>query len=191
MTDVGAGGAGSTAGTGESVAPLYADWAKYRTRIVDGILGLTEADLALRGASDHWPIWAIAAHVAGARAYWLCGVFGEPGAESTPFPDPFAELGWEDDLDAPRSATEIVEALESTSEVIDGCLARWNPAMLHESFPRDVGASQPQLHTRQSVLLRLITHDAYHAGEIALTLGMHGRPILDLWPPLRREPPDA
>ena len=63
--------------------------------------------------------------------------------------------------------------------------------MLDEAFPRDVGTSQPQLHTRQSVLLRLITHDAYHAGEIALTLGMHGRPILDLWPPLRPDPAEA
>lgn len=187
MTDAGAGSAGSS----EAIAPLYADWAKYRTRIVDGIRGLNEAELALRGAPDHWPIWAIAAHVAGARTYWLCGVFGEPGADSTPFPDPFAELGWEDDLDSPRSAAELVEALESTSNVIDGCLARWTRAMLHEAFPRDVGASQPQLHTRQSVLLRLITHDAYHAGEIALTLGMHGRPILDLWPQRRPEPPDA
>ena len=67
MTDAGAGSVGSSG----SVAPLYADWAKYRTRIVDGIRGLTDADLALRGASDHWPIWAIAAHVAGARVYWL------------------------------------------------------------------------------------------------------------------------
>ena len=63
--------------------------------------------------------------------------------------------------------------------------------MLDEAFPRDVGARRPQLHTRQSVLLRLITHDAYHAGEIALTLGMHGRPILDLWPPLRPDPAET
>ncbi|MEO8469448.1 MAG: DinB family protein [Chloroflexota bacterium] len=191
MTDAGAGGAGSSPGARDSVAPLYADWAKYRRRMVDGIRGLTEADLALRGAPDHWPIWAITAHLAGARAYWLCGVLGEPGADATPFPAPFALLGWEDELDAPRSVTEIVDALESTSKVIDGCLARWSPPMLQEAFPRDIGTSQPQMHTRQSVLLRLITHDAFHAGEIALTLGMHGRPILDLWPPSRPEPPIA
>ena len=187
MTNSGAGGAES----GGSVAPLYADWAKYRTRIVDGIRGLTEADLSLRGAPDHWPIWAIAAHVAGARVYWLCGVFGEPGAGSTPFPDPLAPLGWEDDLGPPRSVEEIVGALETTSSVIDGCLDRWTLPMLDEAFPRDIGTSRPQMHTRQSILLRLITHDAYHAGEIALTLGMNGRPILDLWPPLRPDPPNA
>ena len=37
--------------------------------------------------------------------------------------------------------------------------------------------------TRESLVMRLITHDAYHAGEIALIQGMHGRPQLDLWPP--------
>ncbi len=27
------------------------------------------------------------------------------------------------------------------------------------------------MHTRQSVLYRILTHDAYHTGEISLTLG--------------------
>ena len=55
--------------------------------------------------------------------------------------------------------------------------------MLDETARRE-GRGRVQLHTRQSVLMRLITHDAYHAGEIALTLGIHGRDPLDLWPPL-------
>jgi uncharacterized damage-inducible protein DinB len=79
-------------------------------------------------------------------------------------------------------------ALETSWTVIEGCLARWTPDMLDEPFRRDAGG-RTHSHTRQSVLLRLITHDAYHAGEIALTLGIHGRPILDLWPPQRSDPP--
>jgi hypothetical protein len=31
--------------------------------------------------------------------------------------------------------------------------------------------------------MRLITHDAYHTGEISLVLGMHGLPEIDLWRP--------
>jgi len=39
-----------------------------------------------------------------------------------------------------------------------------------------------RLHTRQSILLRLLSHDAYHAGELSQTLGVAGLPQIDLWP---------
>jgi uncharacterized damage-inducible protein DinB len=170
----------------ESIAPFYADWSRYNRRIVEGLRGLSDDDLALRAGNEHWPIWAIAGHTAGARVYWLCHVFGEPGAETTPFTDP-SGFGWEDDLDTTRSAAELAEAFESSWEVVADCLERWTPAMLGESFERERGG-RIQYHTRQSVLLRLITHDAYHAGEIALILGSHGRPALDLWPPAASDP---
>lgn len=127
-------------------------------------------------------MWALAAHVAGARVYWLCDVFGEPGRDQTPFVEPFGD-GWEDDLSLPRSAAELVWALESTWGVIDGCLARWTPDSLGVEARRDIGG-RIQVHTRQSVLLRLITHDAYHAGEMSQVLGAKGRTPLDLWSPL-------
>jgi len=164
----------------DSIAPFYAHWGMYNGRIVDGLRGRTAEDLALAAGPDQAPVWALAGHVAGARVYWLCGVFGEPGAGTTPFHDPFAG-GWEDDLSRPRAAEELVEAFDSTWRVIEGCLERWTPAMLGEEFRREIGG-RVQLHTRESVLLRLITHDAYHAGEIAQVLGVHGRAPLELWP---------
>jgi hypothetical protein len=82
--------------------------------------------LAIRPSADRWPIWATVGHTAGARVYWLCDVIGEPGAETTPFPDA-ATTGWEDDLDHPRSADELVEALDSTWRLIESCLDRWTP----------------------------------------------------------------
>lgn len=42
------------------------------------------------------------------------------------------------------------------------------------------------MHTRQSVLMRLITHDAYHTSEISLMLGSHGLGEIDLWKGLSR-----
>jgi hypothetical protein len=42
------------------------------------------------------------------------------------------------------------------------------------------------MHTRQSVLYRLLTHDAYHTGEISLTLGSAGLGAVDLWRGLAR-----
>lgn len=58
---------------------------------------------------------------------------------------------------------------------------------------RRVRSGQVQLHTRQSVLWRLITHEAFHAGEISLALGAHGlgsksaNGAIDLWSGLSRQ----
>ena len=46
-----------------------------------------------------------------------------------------------------------------------------------------------QIHTRQSVLMRLITHDAYHCGEVSQTLGGHRLGEIDLWSGLSRIAP--
>jgi hypothetical protein len=113
--------------------------------------------------------------------YWLCGVVGEPGAEMTPFPDPTAD-GWEDDPEHPRTASELVVALDTTWAIIDGCLDRWTPEMLHETFERHAGGTV-QIHSRGSILQRMLTHEAYHCGELSQTLGIHGLPQIDLWRP--------
>src|SRR5436189_50730 len=82
------------------------------------------------------------------------------GWESTPF-DPGQEEGWEDRPDQPRSAAELVEALESTYAIIDRVLDAWTPEALEVEFERWY-ADTRQVHTRTSVLQRLLTHDAYH-----------------------------
>jgi len=67
---------------------FYDRWPQYERRLVESIRDLTPDQLALRAAPEHWPVWAIASHVAGTRVYWLCDVLGEPGAATTPFADP-------------------------------------------------------------------------------------------------------
>ena len=166
------------------LTPFYGGWRTYNTRLVDAMCSLSNEQLKLRAAPDKWPIWAIAAHTAGARVYWLCGVFKERGAETTPFTDPMSGVGWEDDESTPRGSAELVGALESSWKIVQGCLERWTPAMLKDEFSREIGG-KPQIHTRQSVLMRLLTHDAYHSGEISQILGAHGLPEIDLWRPAR------
>jgi uncharacterized damage-inducible protein DinB len=166
----------------ERVAFLYDGWRKANTRLVDGVRDLTPEQLQLGPSPSAWPIWALAAHTAGARVYWLCGVFKEPGAETTPFPDPQSGVGWEDDPATPRRADELVTALETSWRIVERCLETWRPAMLGDEFTRVV-AGKTQIHTRQAVLMRLITHDAFHAGEISSILGTHGLPEIDLWRP--------
>jgi uncharacterized damage-inducible protein DinB len=169
-------------GADTPVGRFYDGWQTYNERIVEIVRDLSDEQLQVRPAADRWPIWATVGHTAGARVYWLCGVFGEPGAETIPFPDPGSGIGWEDDLDTPRSAAELTEALESSWRIIAGCLERWSPEVLFEDFAGQAG-KRTQIHTRQSVLVRLLSHDAYHCGELSQTLGINGLPQIDLWRP--------
>ncbi len=164
-----------------SIEPFYADWADYNRRTAAALRTMRHEDLALEVAgSEHWPIWAIAGHVAGTRVYWLCHVLGEPGAGTTPFTDPAGE-GWEDDLSTPRSGPELADAYDATWRIVADCLRRWTPEMLAETTRRR-GSAGWQVHSRQSILLRMINHEAYHVGEMSLTLGANGREPIDLWP---------
>jgi len=163
----------------DNVAAFFDGWQFTNERLVERIGALSKRELALRPAPDLWPIWATAAHVAAARVYWLCGVLQEGGADNTPFVDPNGD-GWEDDLTFPRPAPELVFALESSWKVVKTCLEQWTAEMLHREFRRERDG-RIQILTRQSVLMRLLTHDASHAGEISQTLGVHGLPEIDLW----------
>ena len=162
-----------------SVAPFYEGWRFTNERLTERIGALSPEQLGLRAAPNLWPIWAISAHAAMVRVYWLCIVCKEPGAERTPFADP-ANEGWEDDLAHPHKAGELVSALESSWTIVEDCLNRWTPEMLKGEFTR-VKNGEIQIHTRQSVLMRMLTHDGYHCGEIAQVLGMHGLAEVDIW----------
>jgi hypothetical protein len=166
-----------------SIRPFYRGWDAYNQAIVDVVAAMTPEELAVRPDPDRDPIWATVAHTAGARVYWLCGVFGEPGADTTPFPEVVTGEGWEDHPGTPRRSHELVAALTTSWAIVDGCLRRWTPEMLGDVVER-VLPGGTQLHTRQSVLMRLLAHDAYHCGELSQTLGIHGMAQIDLWPPV-------
>lgn len=159
----------------------YDRWPQYNRRLIEVVRPMTADQLSIRSAPDRMPIWAVVGHTAFMRVYWLCGVLGEPGADTTPFPDPHGD-GWEDNETVPRSAEELVTALDTTFRIIEGCLDRWTPAMLAEVFSRGSGG-ETQEHTRTSILQRMSTHEAYHCGELSQTLGIHGLPQIDLWRP--------
>ena len=164
-----------------SIRLFYDRWPQYNRRLTDIVGAMSDEQLAIRPAPDGSPIWATVGHTAGMRVYWLCVVVGEPGAETTPFDDP-SGVGWEDDLTHPRSAAELVGALDTTWAIIDRCLDQWTPAMLQESVERFYGEER-QIHSRSSILQRLLTHEAYHCGELSQTLGIAGLPQIDLWRP--------
>ena len=165
-----------------SVAPIFEGWQRVQSHLTNRIPKLGTDELQLRATPDGWPIWAIVSHLAGARVYWLCGVLKEHGSDTTPFRDPLGE-GWEDHLDVPRQSDELMFAVESSGRIVESCLERWTPAMLGETFTRERGG-KIQEHTRQSVLTRLVTHDAFHCGEASILLAAHGFASLDPWDPI-------
>jgi uncharacterized damage-inducible protein DinB len=162
-----------------SIRRFYDRWPQYNRRLREVVAPMTPEQLAIRPSQDRWPIWATVGHTVSARVYWLNGVIGEPGAETTPWPNPDG-YGWEDDLDHPRTAEELVGAIDTTWTVLDGCLDRWTLDMLDDQIERS-HADQRQVHSRSSILQRLLTHEAYHCGELSQTLGINGLPQIDLW----------
>jgi uncharacterized damage-inducible protein DinB len=165
-----------------SLRHIFDRWSQYNRRLTEVVGAMTDEQLAIRPSPDLFPIWATVGHTAGTRPYWLCSVLGEPGADTTPWPDPEHNLGWEDDLDHPRTAAELVGALDTTWAIVDGCLGRWTVDMLEQTVERRY-LDTVQIHTRASILQRMLSHDAYHCGELSQTLGIHGLPQIDLWRP--------
>lgn len=175
----------------DSVAPFYAGWHLANEALISAIAPLTKEQLAIPvGTHQDYPIWALTAHTAGTRVYWLCHIFGEPGAETLPFSQANG-YGWEDDPSHPRSAEELVGALNASWRIVARTLETWTTDTLSREVPRTIG-DVTRFHSRQSVLMRMITHDAYHCGEIALTLGQNGiggkspNGPIDLWAGLSR-----
>jgi DinB family protein len=113
----------------------YEGWSRVQAQPVARLPALGPEELQLRVSPDGWPVWAMLSHLAGTRVYWLCSVLGEPGIETTPFPDSSRE-GWEDHLDVPRQSDELLFALESSWRIVESCLERWTPEMLGEVFDR-------------------------------------------------------
>jgi uncharacterized damage-inducible protein DinB len=165
-----------------SIRPAYHMWPQYNRRVREVVGALTDEQLALRPAPGLLPIWAAVGHTAAMRVYWLCAVVGEPGIETTPFWNGSEATDWADDLDHPHSADELAGALDTTFAIVDGCLDRWTIEMLADEIERPY-ADTVQIHTRGSIVQRLLTHEAWHWGELSQLLGIHGLPQPDLWRP--------
>ena len=52
--------------------------------------------------------------------------------------------------------------------------------MLADPFERTIFDTH-QIHSRGSILQRLMTHEAYHGGELAIALGSHGLDPVYIW----------
>lgn len=167
---------------------FYEGWANHQRLLTNVIRGLDTEALASRPAPEHWSVWQLASHLAGARVYWFHTRLGEGDpalaemfrVTRTTVPDlPIEDAGWEDDETHPRTAEELVGALEKTSAFTWDCIQRWGLDDLRVEFSRQ---TRRGLHTfsRAWVIWHVIEHDLHHGGEVSNLLGSHGFPALDM-----------
>jgi hypothetical protein len=95
-----------------SIRPAYSNWPRYNRAIRDVVAGLSAEQLALRPSPERWPLWATVGHLACQRVFSLCDFAGEPGVESTPFPDAGSDCPGDDDLEHVWTADSLVAALD-------------------------------------------------------------------------------
>jgi uncharacterized damage-inducible protein DinB len=163
-----------------SIRAAYSMWPQYQRRLRDAVAELTDEQLGIEPSPDRWPLWATIGHTACQRVFWLCDFAGEPGAETTRFNDAGNDCPGDDDLEHVLSATELVEALDSTFRIVERCLDGWSLEMLEEELTRPEWGPD-WVHTRGSVLQRVFSHDIWHIAQVSEALRAAGLPQIDLW----------
>ena len=149
-----------------SLSYLYADWDLHQRRLVKMIAPLTPEQLLLRSAPHMWHVSGMAAHIVGTRAFWIHQIMHEGPPEMAGW------LGLDDRDESERTVERIVQGLNETWEMIAAMLARCTIADLDATFER-VYPDRVKTFTRQALIMRVLTHDAHHGGEISQILGMH------------------
>lgn len=159
--------------SGGALEALYQGWELYQRRINAAIAPLAPEQLGLSAAPQLRPVGVLAAHIISARVWWFHHILGEGSAELAPMVD------WDEDDAPPRTAEELVGALEASWRLVRQSIDRWTAADLAETIRRQLGGRE-RSYTRQWIVWHVIEHDLHHGGELSHTLGMHGLASLDL-----------
>jgi uncharacterized damage-inducible protein DinB len=142
----------------------FASWQDYQEALKRAVAPLTDEQLAQRLLPGRRTPGEIAEHIVFGRALHLTRTLGADAAELAPYRQ------WEDDGDPPRTAAEIVQALEATWRVIENRLMR--------------GSSTDALTEAESEAVRtiwgLLDHDLPHAGQLSLLLRAMSMPGVDI-----------
>ncbi|HEX6477555.1 MAG TPA: DinB family protein [Ktedonobacteraceae bacterium] len=153
--------------TPQSTFPVFSQgWKDYQALLIKAIAPLSADQLALRSAPHLRSIGDSVLHIINTRAGWCSGDLHEGG-------EVMASIQvWSRPGMPTRSAAELVNALETTWQLLQEVIARWTP----DAWEQVLGGTpeEPETFTRSWVIWHLIEHDLHHGGEVSLTLGMHG-----------------
>ena len=166
--------------TGGGIRPAFGTWPHYNQRLREAVASMTEQQLAIQPSPERWPVWATVGHTVCQRVFWLCDFAGEPGAETTRFTNAGFDCPGDDDLEHVLSSQDLVQSVDDTFRIVDGCLDRWTIDMLDEVISHPEWG-EDRRHTRGWVLQRVFSHDVYHCAELNETLSAAGLPQIDLW----------
>ena len=156
---------------------FYAGWQRHNELLTKAIAPLDAEQLDWTAADGLWSVRRLANHIIANRAWWFNAYMGEGGEELARFED-FDDVEGADKNDA----SQVVEGLNSTWASVAACLNKWTEEDLAERFQRPTPNREGERpwRTRQYIVWHVAEHDVHHAGEISLTLGMHGAPGLDM-----------
>ena len=163
-----------------SIRPAYDLWPVYNQVVRTTVASLTAEQLAIVPASGRWPLWATVGHLACQRVFGFCDLAGEPGAETTPFPNAAYNCPGDDDLEHVLGAEELANALDSTFRIVERVLDTWTIDMLPEVIVRR-WADGERRQPRGRILQRAFAHDIAHIAEINEILTGNGISAADLW----------
>lgn len=162
------------------IRSAYSLWPEYNRNLREVVGAMTPEQLALRPSPDRWPLWATVGHLACQRVFWLGDFAGVPGKEDTPFTNAAYNCPGDDDLETILGPSDLVHALSTTFRLVETCLDTWTFDSLDEEIRRpDFGPDW--VKTRGAVVQRVYSHDVWHAGQLAQTLGINGLPKIDIW----------
>jgi hypothetical protein len=165
---------------GTSIRPAVSAWPHYAERLRERVASLTDEQLAIQPAPDRWPLWATIGHLACQRVFWLCDYAAAPGAETTRFTNAANDCPGDDDLEHVLNADQLVEALDSTFAIVEGCLDTWTLATLEEEV-RHEDWGEERTHTRGWALHRVFAHDVSHITELNEAFAGAGIDQIDIW----------
>lgn len=162
----------------QSVIDFFGGWERHNALLVKTIAPLGGEELSWSAGEGLWSVRVLACHIAAARAWWFKAWMDEGDAE-------LARLITIDDeeIERPtRDAARICAALDESWAQVRRCLEKWTASDLDEKFqrPKPNAAGERPWHDRRFIIWHVVEHDLHHGGEISLTLGMHGRPGLEM-----------
>lgn len=151
-----------------TLAILTEGWQTYQGELSKALAPLSNEQLALRAAPNLRSIDELTRHIIAVRAGWYHYVLGEGD-------DAFAAFSsWHEPRNPPRSASELVDGLAATWQVMQEALARYTPPDLQQIVFDEDEEGHKYPVKRGWVVWHVIEHDLHHGGEIGYSLGMHG-----------------
>jgi len=156
-----------------TLAIMSQGWQSYQDRLSEALAPLSLEQLALFAAPNLRSIDELARHIIAVRADWFHEVLHVGNEDFGAFSH------WDAPDSPPRTASELVNGLEATWQVMQEALARLTPADLQENIQAD-HLGKTYTFTRGWVVWHVIEHDLHHGGELAYSLGIHSLKAPDI-----------